>query len=130
MVPNKHGFYSPVYLVDCRSYKGFSGSPCFVEIAQATDPPNTAPYVTPGVPTDVQFTSLIYYQVLCGMFIGHYSDDDSTDVTSRYGVGVMLRGDEIRRALMAPEAIVERREWDRRGGRRPSVVPCRSPTIL
>lgn len=49
-------------------------------------------------------------------FTGHFSDQISAEgAVSRYGVGVMLRSHEIRDALMTPEAIAERRDWDDQG---------------
>ena len=106
----------PMHLVDCRSYAGFSGSPCFAEVAIVTDRPSQPPYEWDRLYVDLEFTALAYFQYLCGMFVGHFSDDISAcGVTSRYGVGVMVRSDEIRQALMAPEALAERRGWDEQG---------------
>jgi Trypsin-like peptidase domain len=117
---------SPVHLVDCRSYNGFSGSPCFVEVVLSTDRPNDAPYLPLNQNLHMQMTSLAYFQVLCGMFVSHFSDDVSAGgVTSRYGVGVMVRSDEIRQALMTPEATAERGEWDKQQGRMSYSLPRR-----
>jgi hypothetical protein len=51
------------------------------------------------------------------MFTEHYTDEGDLDtnpesIVIRYGVGVMLRGNEIKRALMTEEARQERRQLD------------------
>jgi len=57
---------------------------------------------------------LLRYEMLCGMFVGHYSDDAVAEgVVSRYGVGVMVRSQEIREALMSDIVSAERRERDK-----------------
>lgn len=111
------GHGAPVHLLDCRSYAGFSGSPCFFEIAYGTDRAQEAPY--PGPDASIPFTSMAYFQLLCGILVQHFSDDASSQgLTSRYGVGVMVRSQEIHAALMTREAIAERREWDQELRRR------------
>lgn len=99
------------HLVDCRSYSGFSGSPCFavVPFAQLDQPPPLKLAETQRL-ADVN-----HWAAPCGMFTAHYSDEETEDakgVVSRYGVGVMLPSSEIRRALMTDGLRNERREWD------------------
>ncbi|MGO9763704.1 MAG: trypsin-like peptidase domain-containing protein [Solirubrobacteraceae bacterium] len=116
-VPVDKGKYSyQAHLVDCRSYGGFSGSPCFAQLSYAVlDEPAKLPMPAPkradgSSPT---FAPLGYFAWLCGMFTAHYSDETTADgVVSRYGVGVMMHPNEIRAALMAPEQRAERRKWD------------------
>jgi hypothetical protein len=104
----------PIHLVDCRSYGGFSGSPCFAETAFPGLDPAEIPPEFP-VPRPAPKVGMMFYSVmLCGMFIAHYSDDDPQTPASRYGVGVMLRGQEIKEALMAPEIRNRRDEEDAR----------------
>jgi Trypsin-like peptidase domain len=114
-VPHSGGYSYPAHLADCRSYDGFSGSPCFAEVTVATTFRRDAPYPT-GLPPGIELTSLAHFQLLCGMFTGHFTDEVSAEgVTSRFGVGRLLRSDEIRAALMTNEAIEERQVWDAQG---------------
>jgi hypothetical protein len=114
-IPHSGGYTYLAHLADCRSYGGFSGSPCFAEVTAATNVHRDAPYPT-GLPPEIELMSLAHFQLLCGMFTGHFSDKLSADgVTSRYGVGTLLRSDEIRTALMTNEAVEERRSWDKQG---------------
>jgi hypothetical protein len=118
-VPHGGGYTYPAHLADCRSYDGFSGSPCFAEVTAATNVRRDIPYPT-GLPPEIELTSMAHFQLLCGMFTGHFTDEVSADgVTSRYGVGKLLRSDEIRAALMTNDAIEERRAWDKQGMPKP-----------
>jgi len=107
------GYEYTAHLVDCRSYGGFSGSPCYLETAFAGLRP-----VQPTMPIAATWSELEplgninYFAALCGMFTQHLETDG--DVVSRYGVGIMLRSDEIREALMSDELRKERREQDDR----------------
>jgi hypothetical protein len=74
-----------------------------------------------GVPRaaeiQIPLGKMVYCTMLCGMFIAHYSDDrnpvrNPSKVVSRYGVGVMLRGHEIKEALLHEDVANERRERD------------------
>lgn len=114
--PDGTSYEYPGHLIDCRSYGGFSGSPCFAQIAYgvANDPPEPLVPIGPRLDgTPRELTTIVYQNMLAGMFTAHYSDSESYDgIVSRYGVGVMLRSTEIRRALMTDEAKSERRDWD------------------
>lgn len=119
-VPNVgHGagrYRHPAHLVDCRSYNGFSGSPCFFEIAYATDRSQEPPFPTPAADESVGLKAMAYFQLLFGMLVSHFSDDVSAQgVTSRYGVGVIVRSEEIHRALRTREAAEEQALWERQG---------------
>jgi hypothetical protein len=101
------------HLVDCRSYDGFSGSPCFVEFAfpvlRTEDPVLPLP---PEVQIDGRPRGVIdHLSILCGMFTEHLIDRE-VGVVSRYGVGVMLPSIEIWRSLMTAEMQNERQAWD------------------
>jgi hypothetical protein len=107
MVPMEiDGYRYDAHLVDCRSYGGFSGSPCFVE----------TPYTRIDARIKVKdvpetLAPLASVTQLCGMFTAHYSDEKAPDAegaVSRYGVGVMLRSDQIREALMTDDMQAER----------------------
>lgn len=99
----------PAHLVDCRSYSGFSGSPCFVDVAYAElrERSELLPSLPPGFGP---VGDLIHVVQLCGMFTNHLTDDNDEGTVSRYGVGVMLRSEEIREALMTDELRKERAE--------------------
>jgi hypothetical protein len=109
------GYDYPAHLVDCRSYGGFSGSPCFVEMSYAAlEPTDVLPHPLPEQVSQV--ADLHHLSMLCGMFTAHVTDEDdpgnADNTVSRYGVGVMLRSDEIREALMTDELRADRRRND------------------
>jgi hypothetical protein len=119
-VPIKKDQYQYVAdLVDCRSYVGFSGSPCFSVIEYTIldgEPPVLVPEMAPRQPdgTPVPLGRIGALASFCGMFTAHYSDETAAaGVVSRYGVGLMLPCDYIWEALMTDEAKAERREWDK-----------------
>jgi hypothetical protein len=101
-------YHYPAHLVDCRSYGGFSGSPCFVELSYAS---LQAIEETPrGLPEEHgPFSYLHHTSFLCGMFTMHW-DDENEAARSHYGVGVMLRSEEIREALMHEKMRKDRAE--------------------
>lgn len=104
----------PAHLVDCRSYEGFSGSPCSMEVAFARLDGKDVPAWVPQA--DLPLAGMNYYTLLCGMFTAHYTDNDPSvvqGVVSRAGVGVMLPGRLILEALMTEDARKERRGWDK-----------------
>jgi hypothetical protein len=104
----------PCHLVDCRSYGGFSGSPCFL----VKDIPDLRPSGWPlpdpfGPPVGGIPGSTTHLVIFTGMFTAHFTDDDDHlpgHVTSRYGVGVMLRSQEIRAVLLSPAFAAMRAE--------------------
>jgi hypothetical protein len=104
-------YHYPVHLVDCRSYGGFSGSPCFVELTYAGHERVATP--SPIPPEYGEVSNLHHLSLLCGMFTMHMDDageqTNTEGVVSRYGVGIMLRSEEIRKALMTDELREERR---------------------
>lgn len=107
-------------LVDCRSYKGFSGSPCLSTITYAVldgEPVELAAGVVPPNARGVQprLGRTASEARFCGIFTAHFTDEGAEDadgVISRYGVGVMLPSDYVRDALMSGDAVAQRRSWD------------------
>jgi hypothetical protein len=103
----------PAHLLDCRSYTGFSGSPCFVELSYAELKPTAPPLPLPAnveALADLQHASL-----LCGMLTMYVRDEleaKRREPASRYGVAMMLRSDEIWEALMTDELRKKRKERD------------------
>jgi hypothetical protein len=104
-------------LVDCRSYAGFSGSPCFSVMYYAalnmpvTLPDDFVPVLADGSRPDlVQVAALAQF---CGVFVAHFDDPPpGREVESKYGVGVMIPCDYVREALMSENAKQDRREAD------------------
>jgi Trypsin-like peptidase domain len=121
-VPLKRYEYA-AHLADCRSYGGFSGSPCFAEYAFPSLTPKEPPAPLPECSGDVG--RMRYLHLLCGMFTGHLTSDPdeepedeiderfAAELVSRYGVGIILPSDAIWRALMTPELQKKRQENDR-----------------
>jgi hypothetical protein len=110
-IKHSGGYDYPVHLVDCRSYGGFSGSPCFLDFTFAS---LTAMDESPFTENVVRGAvgEMAHIALLCGMFTQHLEDREQP-VASRYGVGTMLRSQEIWRALMSDEMKREREDWDR-----------------
>jgi hypothetical protein len=81
-------------LLDCRSYEGFSGSPCVATLSYAvldsipSDlPPNTVPANPDG--ESPQLRNLATLASFCGILTRHYSDENVSDAhgaVSRYSV--------------------------------------------
>jgi hypothetical protein len=112
-IAHRDGYVYPAHLVDCRSYAGFSGSPCFLDVPFAALRP-TQPETRDEPPEGFPPLGATYHlAILCGMFTQHLDDGGTqTGVVSRYGVGVMLRTNEIQEALMTDDNRKERRKWD------------------
>lgn len=115
------GYEYLAHLVDCRSYGGFSGSPCYVEyMVPGLKPAKTPVPLQLGEPVG----RMAFMHLLCGMFTEHLKTappedlEDEIDgrfadeIVSRYGVGVVLTSDEIWRALMTEAMRAERARID------------------
>ena len=108
------GYVYTTHLVDCRSYGGFSGSPCFVLYSlPSLTPAEPEVPLPPDMPVKV-LGQMVWIAKLCGMFTAHLeaSHIEPGGVASRYGVGFMLRHNEILEALMAKELQDKRLEQD------------------
>ena len=90
------------HLIDCRSYGGFSGSPCFLQwtdwnVLRHRDEPRT----TPG---RLQRTAK---SLLLGMLIQHFDDQERQEgrpvMTINVGVGIVLPAQAIRTFLEGEE---------------------------
>ena len=110
------------HLIDCRSYGGFSGSPCFVELL----------FVKKENWEGEEAFVPLYRALMVGMFTEHYDDSEDQkaspdEAVSRLGVGMMVRGEDIKRALLSDvmKADREKRESDleKRGSEAPYVGP-------
>jgi trypsin-like peptidase len=127
----KPSYSYAAHLIDCRSYGGFSGSPCLstMHYAILNDDPQD-PMPDDEMPTRADGSKLQLGRIgvvnrFAGIFTAHYSDESTAEgVVSRYGVGVMLPCDYVREALMTDDAKQERQEWDvSRGKTRASELP-------
>jgi hypothetical protein len=133
---NQPGYEYRGELVDCRSYGGFSGSPCFSLMNFATDEPprigdTERPRRSDG--SMIALNPISTLALFCGIFTAHFSDREPEDgVVSRYGVGVMLPSEYIREALMTEDARRERRDWDatREARERRELPRVRTPPIV
>jgi hypothetical protein len=112
------------HLVDCRSYDGFSGSPCYVELLHPVLNSKIEPFgpfvgdrpdLTDG--QEPELGVLASFVPLAGIFTAHYTDEgeetNPDDTVSRYGVGVMLPVRYLWEALMSGDARQQRHELDR-----------------
>lgn len=114
-IRHKGGYDYPAHLVDCRSYDGFSGSPCFLDAMFAGLEPTVLPPHNPPPEQLPPMGAMYHVAMLCGMFTEHLEDNGKqTGAVSRYGVGVMLRANEIREALMTEEMQKHRAGKDAR----------------
>lgn len=108
------------HLVDCRSYEGFSGSPCFLATSYAVSSVTMEPpliHRRPGELAQESISPLLHISLPCGMFTAHYDEPLAARKprreVSKYGIGIMLRSDEIKAALMTDDMRKERRRWER-----------------
>ena len=106
-------------LVDCRSYKGFSGSPCLSLVSYSAD--DTAPRLSPALAprhedgSPIALRNLVTVSAFCGILTRHYGDETAPEAdraASRFGVCVMLPSDYVRLGFMAPDVVAQRRTWD------------------
>jgi hypothetical protein len=114
-IRHEGGYDFPAHLIDCRSYAGFGGSPCFVELSFASLVASPWPQMLtpePIPPHGVISTAVRFF----GMFTGHIAAARD-EAVGRFGVGILLPGEFIREALMSEELMEERRRWDAAGGR-------------
>jgi hypothetical protein len=123
-VEHDGGYVYPCHLVDCRSYEGFSGSLCF-QVVQfvSLDRPARIPEVITrhedfGTASEVRTISIPF-----GMFTEHLDDENPAGAASRYGVGVMVRQQEIQEALMSDDFAKEREDWEHGSQQPPSGRP-------
>lgn len=106
-------------LVDCRSYKGFSGSPCLslLSCSAHDSAPGLSPALAPrhedGSPMAVR--NLVTVSAFCGILTRHYGDASAPGAdgaASRFGVCAMLPSDYVRLGFMAPDVVAQRRKGD------------------
>jgi hypothetical protein len=97
------------HLIDCRAYKGFSGSPCFAEV------PFTIPSDAPTRPPATKPGRTYLMTVLFGMIAAHFDDwvDERTtgDIFGTVrapvstGIGIVVPCEDIRETLDSDEIM-------------------------
>ncbi len=112
-IEHKDHYEYTCHLGDCRSYKGFSGSPCFVEYPMASLQ-EAAPPLPPsqGEPDIGPLGKIRYLHILCGMVTWHLEPPEDGPEASTFGVVCILPSDYIYKALTSDELVKERRESD------------------
>jgi hypothetical protein len=109
-IAHRDGYAYETHLGDCRSYEGFSGSPCFLEI---TLPSLTAQEpIVPAPPELGPLGRLRHLHLLCGMVTSHLKSSISTPQASVFGVVAILTSDEIWKALMSEKLAEMRHQLD------------------
>lgn len=97
--------YVTAHLIDCRSFGGFSGSPCYLQQGRAAVVPTEAG--KPGINTE-------YRTALLGMIGGHYDDwlelrhsrgKSDLKYAVNTGVGYVIPAEFIRETLMLEELV-------------------------
>ena len=96
------------HLVDCRSYKGFSGSPCFVQreewrVGQGRDPSGRPVEALAHGPTTFPF----------GMVIAHIEIPDEEGDKANSGVAVLVPIEKIEEVLDLSELREDREQSER-----------------
>jgi len=110
---DKPGF--PAHLIDCRSYRGFSGSPVLVQFGY---PGPMTPANTPipdrllsddSTPDVSELGRMQYLTLLLGLLVQHIDDKQVVPIASNVGIGIVLPVDRIWEVLRS-EALVKERE--------------------
>jgi hypothetical protein len=110
------GYVYDAHLLDCRSYSGFSGSPCFIEIPMAVLESTDTEF--PGDKRDpsrrIPARGPIQYNALLGGMITWHLAHRRQEHASLYGVVAAVTSNDIWRALMTEKEQQERDDADRK----------------
>lgn len=122
--PKDDATFVTAHLIDCRSFAGFSGSPCYVQQSQAGLVPNEGGQ--PGVCITTK-----YRTALLGLVGGHFDDwvgtrkrvsgparnvSSDVDAPVSTGVGYVIPAEFIRETLYLEELREMREEVERSAG--------------
>lgn len=114
----KNGTRTTAHLIDCRSYGGFSGSPCFLQWTEWTD--RASRDKSSGGPLKRHEKELFL-----GMLIGHFDDYERQQgkplIAINVGVGVVLPAETIYRFLTSQEELIALRKEREDSGPEPSA---------
>ncbi len=109
------GYVYDAHLLDCRSYAGFSGSPCFFEIPMAVLEQSDTVFPGDKRPgAEVRIRGPIQYNALLGGMITWHLGHHRQQYSSLYGVVAAVTSDDIWRALMTEKEQRERDDADRK----------------
>jgi hypothetical protein len=100
------GWQYETHLVDCRSYGGFSGSPCFPELPVPEI--EADPHPPSFLPEGKKYGRMGWHAMFVGMFTAHLTDapqEDDDTPHSRYGMGLMLPAHYVIEALRVHHGI-------------------------
>ena len=103
------------HLVDCRSYGGFSGSPCFIQ-AQVSEYRDFSKQIPGGMAGNVLFDRTLLFGLMSGHFdqkeVADVSGDPSLEVRMRInsGVGLVTPAKFISEILQMDEFVTARRD--------------------
>jgi hypothetical protein len=112
-IEHADGYEYTAHLGDCRSYGGFSGSPCFLEIAMAGLTEAEPPFPQHPSEADLGLVAEIKYgHTFCGMVTWHLEPPKDREESSIFGVVCILPNDYIWGALMSDDYVQKRREAD------------------
>ncbi len=95
-----------LHLLDCRSYAGFSGSPCWIQVfypGPRMDADWLPPYLADLEDVADQIGRMYWVTVLLGVFIEHYTHDDGKGLASNVGMGMVLPIEHVRDLLNKKE---------------------------
>ncbi len=100
------------HLIDCRSYSGFSGSPCFVQFPIE---PGIGGVGRPDEETELigLVSSHFDFKENAGL-TGEIAELRTVEVPIHLGVGVVMPAESIEEVLEMEEVVLERRERERR----------------
>lgn len=125
--PPENRRYVEAHLIDCRSYAGFSGSPCFVQ----RDMFRRSTFLDDGYPVDDESGRVGTDTALLGIVSGHFDMWDtarlvgdlpleagSVEVPQNIGVGVVTPAKAIKELMDMPELSDDRKRVEREAAAR------------
>ena len=102
-IEHPDGHIYTAHLGDARTYDGFSGSPCFIELSFPSLIPREPPFPLEEEGTEVPIGRIRYLHLLCGMVIYHLERALEGREASAFGVVCMLTSDDIWRAVVTAQ---------------------------
>lgn len=102
-IEHPDGYRYAAHLGDARTYDGFSGSPCFVELAYPSLVPRDLPFASEKEEQD-PLGRIRYLHLLCGMVTYHLERALQGREASAFGVVCMVTSDDIWRAVTVAHA--------------------------
>ena len=104
-----------LHLIDCRSYEGFSGSPCWVQFAypgQRAPDQRFPPWISETDVKSRELGSMYHDTILLGMVIEHFKHKVPGELASKVGMALVVPVDCILDTLDHPRFRQQReRTW-------------------